>query len=82
MFRHCRILGNMEPKLITDPKLKSILEELKKRESIFHRPEFGTHRSDFEGKEKRKTRRCTIWRRSGKSWKILYHQGTVVQDND
>jgi len=36
----------------------------------------------IQGKEKRKTRRCTIWRRSGKSWKILYHQGTVVQDND
>lgn len=24
------------------------------------------------------TRRCTIWRRTGEGWKILYHQGTIV----
>jgi hypothetical protein len=26
------------------------------------------------------TRRATIWRRHGTEWKILYHQGTVVED--
>ncbi len=28
--------------------MKNILEALKKREPIFHRPEFGTTRDDFE----------------------------------
>jgi RimJ/RimL family protein N-acetyltransferase len=28
----------------------------------------------------RKTRRSTIWRRNQRSWKALYHQGTIVQD--
>ena len=32
----------------TDPELLGILEELVKREPIFHRPEFGTARTDFE----------------------------------
>ena len=32
----------------TDPELLSVLEELIKREPIFHRPEFGTTRADFE----------------------------------
>jgi hypothetical protein len=26
------------------------------------------------------TRRCTLWRRTVKGWIIVYHQGTVVQD--
>lgn len=30
----------------------------------------------------RVTRRATIWRRSTKGWKILYHQGTVVEPDD
>jgi hypothetical protein len=38
----------MEPTLITEPKLMGVLEELMKREPIFHRPEFGTSRKDFE----------------------------------
>jgi hypothetical protein len=38
----------MEPRLVTDPRLADVLEELKKREPIFHRPEFGTTRRDFE----------------------------------
>ncbi|WP_233842443.1 DUF4440 domain-containing protein [Dyella sp. 2HG41-7] len=38
----------MEPRLVTDPKLLPILDELQRREPIFHRPEFGTARSDFE----------------------------------
>jgi hypothetical protein len=128
----------MEPNLITDPKLLNVLEELKKREPIFHHPEFGTARADFEnmmepafwevgasGKrysreyildelEKRYSshhedqwetsdfhcleiaadnylltytlaqgsrisRRSTIWRRTPRGWKIVYHQGTLVQ---
>jgi hypothetical protein len=30
--------------------------------------------------KQRVTRRASIWRRSGKLWKIVYHQGTVVED--
>lgn len=37
-----------EPELITEPALAGILEELIHREPIFHRPEFGTSRADFE----------------------------------
>src|SRR5262249_7408753 len=33
---------------ITDAKLTGILEDLKRREPIFHRPELGTRRADFE----------------------------------
>jgi hypothetical protein len=28
---------------------------------------------------KRHTRRCTIWQRTPQGWKIVYHQGTVVE---
>lgn len=129
----------MEPKLVTDPKLSDVLEELAWREPIFHRVEFGTTRADFErmteetfwevgasGRrysreyvldelERRRanpsedewqtrdfhcseiaadnylltytliqgarvTRRSTIWRRTARGWKIVYHQGTVVED--
>lgn len=37
-----------EPSLTTEPRLLSILRRLVDREPIFHRPEFGTTRSDFE----------------------------------
>jgi hypothetical protein len=37
-----------EPSLVTPPELKAILAELSRREPIFHRPEFGTSRADFE----------------------------------
>jgi hypothetical protein len=130
----------MEPSLITDSALLGVLEELVRREPIFHRPELGTTRSDFENMtvadfwevgasgrrysrqfvldtlEKRyqqpaadvwetsdfqcrrlaqdvylltytllqdhvrKTRRSTIWQRTPSGWKIVYHQGTIVQD--
>src|SRR5215813_1182527 len=36
------------PQLATDPELAPILAELSSREPIFHRPEFGTTRADFE----------------------------------
>jgi hypothetical protein len=38
----------MEPELITDAKHREVLQELISREPIFHRPEFGTTRRDFE----------------------------------
>ena len=124
----------------TSAELAEVIEELKAREPIFHRPEWGTSRADFERMtaedfwevgasgqrysrefvldelerrysmpneddleafgfhcrklaedmylltytlrqpEERWTRRATIWQRTAKSWQILYHQGTVVQE--
>jgi hypothetical protein len=29
----------------------------------------------------RKTRRTTVWKRSAADWKIVFHQGTVVEDD-
>ena len=130
----------MEPNLITGQKYLEVLEELKKREPIFHKPEFGTTRKDFEKmieadfwevgasgnlysrdyvldilEERSKkhdeeswqtkdfhcieiakdnflltytliqggriTRRATIWRRYNLEWKIVYHQGTIVEEH-
>jgi hypothetical protein len=130
----------MEPTLSTDPLFLGILEQLKAREPIFHRPEFGATRTDYESMmdlnfweigasgrrysreyvlaelEKRqqhpvediwetgefhcselapslylltyiliqnkirKTRRTTLWRRTEVGWKIVFHQGTIVED--
>ncbi len=36
-----------------------------------------TYRLDQAG---RLTRRLSLWRRAGDGWEVLYHQGTVVQD--
>jgi hypothetical protein len=128
----------MEPTLTTAPHLIAVLDELKLREPLFHRPELGTSRRDFENmtdasfwevgasgrrysrefildtlenrrlqpdedtwqtrsfhcleiaadnylvtytlhQGPRVTRRATLWRRSVKGWKVLYHQGTVVE---
>ena len=124
-----------------DSELATVLAELIAREPIFHRPEWGTTRADFErmtasdfwevgasgrcydrayvlnlleeryasGSErgewetsgfacrrladevylltytliqdrKRTTRRTTIWQRTPDGWKILFHQGTLVQE--
>jgi hypothetical protein len=38
----------MEPVLVTAPELQSVLDELREREPIFHKPQFGTTRQDFE----------------------------------
>jgi hypothetical protein len=38
----------MGPTLATAPELQTVLVELAAREPIFHRPEFGTTRVDFE----------------------------------
>jgi len=132
----------MEPRWVTDPKLLDVLNELIQREPIFHRPEHGTTRADFEAMteptfwevgasgrrysrdfvlstleeryangipaedvwetrdfhcleiaadnylltytliqgDDRVTRRATIWRRTAQGWKIVYHQGTIVED--
>jgi hypothetical protein len=119
----------------------SVLDDLISREPIFHRPEWGTTRADFErmtepdfrevgasGRRysrawvldelerrsqvqapdvweatdfecsqlaadlylltytllqdrKRLTRRSTIWRHTPDGWKIVYHQGTIVEDD-
>jgi hypothetical protein len=132
--------SKMEPDRTTEPELLDILAELSSREPIFHRPEFGTSRADFErmttdkfwetGASGRRysrefvldtlesrhrtphediwetkdfhctslaadtylltytllqdgvrlTRRATIWKNTSEGWKILYHQGTIVQD--
>ena len=134
----------MKPWLTTEPRLREILQELRRREPIFHRPELGTTRTDFErmteehfwevgasgrrysrdhvlrvledrhqvashlaledtwetsdfscrelGSDtylltytllqgQRKTRRATVWRRAAEDWKIVFHQGTVVEDD-
>jgi hypothetical protein len=135
------------PEFVTDPEYLNILNQLIQREPIFHHPEFGTKRADFENitdvtfwevgasgrrysrecvlaevvkryedpkyrgihsppehawqtkdfqcrkialdnylltytlvQEQRVTRRSTIWQHSHTGWKILYHQGTIVQD--
>jgi len=130
----------MEPSLTTAPDLLDVLAELSAREPVFHRPEFGTSRADFErmtaedfwetgasgrrytrdsvlneleqrfsrphddvwetrdfycrklGEDtflltytllqggKRLTRRASIWKRTADDWKIVYHQGTIVQE--
>ena len=130
-----------EPILTTDPSVLGVLDELIRREPIFHRPELGTTRADFESMtvsdfwevgasgrryrrelvlaelekryagpysdeweaigfhcrkladdvylliytliqdKRRKTRRSTIWQRTPEGWKIVYHQGTIVQDS-
>ena len=128
----------MKPQLVTAARLVPVLDELKLREPLFHRPELGATRRDFErmtdagfwevgasgrrysrefvldtlegrlpkGNEDRwetqgfhcleiapenylvtytlvqgarVTRRATLWRRSKSGWKVLYHQGTVVE---
>jgi len=134
------MIDGMEPTLVTKPELAGVLAELTAREPIFHRPEFGTTRADFEqmtvddfwetgasgrrysrefvleelerrfsaphndvweAKEfqcrelapdvylltytllqdqNRLTRRATIWQKTADGWKIVYHQGTIVQD--
>jgi hypothetical protein len=38
----------MEPNLTTNPRQQDVLQELIQREPIFHHPEFGTSRRDFE----------------------------------
>ena len=71
-----------------------VLDELEKRFSVPHTDVWKT--SDFQcrrlGEDTymltckllqdnvRLTRRSTIWRSTSGGWKIVYHQGTIVQD--
>lgn len=41
-------MDHIEKSPSTEPQLLSVLNELMAREPIFHRPEFGTRRRDFE----------------------------------
>lgn len=131
--------ASWEPDLTTDPTLRGVLEELRAREPILHRPELGTTRealeqqvatdfwevgptgdrysrelvlstllerhakgevgewetSEFQCREAgadtylltytlrkgdRLTRRLTVWRRSDDGWQIVFHQGTLVEE--
>jgi hypothetical protein len=38
----------MEPKFTTAPQLLAVRKELQQREPIFHHPELGTTRADYE----------------------------------
>ncbi|MHB1058289.1 MAG: nuclear transport factor 2 family protein [Rhodanobacter sp.] len=42
------MMAAMEPDLATAPELAGVLDELRRREPVFHRPEFGSTRADFE----------------------------------
>jgi hypothetical protein len=134
------MIPDSEPSLVTDPALTGVLAELQAREPIFHHPELGTTRADFENmmvadfwevgasgrrysretvlaelqrryagkyvdqwetrdfhcrrlaedvylltytllQGERKTRRSTIWQNTPTGWKIVFHQGTVVQNS-
>ena len=123
-----------------DSGLGDVLKELMGREPIFHRPEWGSTRTEFErmteaefwevgasGRrysreeildelerrmaapyediwetsdfrcqkladavylltytllqdKERLTRRSTIWKRTDEGWRVVFHQGTIVQD--
>jgi hypothetical protein len=41
-------IQKVDPYFATEPELASILAELVRREPIFHRPEFGTTRADYD----------------------------------
>jgi hypothetical protein len=131
----------MEPDRSTDPALADVLDALRRREPIFHPPQFNTSRADAErqtalafwevgasgrrysrayvldeldrrreagevdaplhaddfrcqalapelylltytlAQGTRRTRRTTLWRRSGGDWQAVFHQGTVIQDD-
>ncbi len=71
-----------------------VARELRDREPIFHRPAHGSSRADFEAmtvidywevgasgtirQGERRTRRVSVWRRTGTAWILVYHQGTVI----
>ena len=139
-----RMVPDSPPPFATPAELAGVLSELSRREPIFHRPEFGISRADFEkmtaddfwevgasGRrysravvleelerrfsapendawetldfhcrelasgvylltytlvqdaghdDARRSRRSSIWQRTAEGWKIVYHQGTLVQE--
>lgn len=137
-------MARLKPWLTTDPGLREVLQDLRGLEPIFHRPELGAARTDFEAatapdfwevgasgrrysrdhvldvlqdrhqvashlaledtweaadfacrelgsdtylltytllQGERRTRRASIWRRCAEGWKIIFHQGTLVEDD-
>lgn len=129
----------MDPTLVTLPKDQAVLDELRRREPVFHRPEIAASRAELEAmtaedfwevgasgrrysrayvletvaaraetpvedhwrtadfhcrelardlylltytllQGERQTRRASIWQRNAAGWRIVFHQGTVVQD--
>jgi hypothetical protein len=139
-MKRTRVRG--EPRLVTRGEHRAVLEELRRREPIFHRPEFLTSQAaleamtaadfwevgasgrrysrdyvletvaerltdsalkdewqseDFHCRElatdvylltytlkqgARTTRRATIWQRRGQDWQAVFHQGTVVREDE
>jgi hypothetical protein len=130
----------MEPKRVTRPEDRPVLDELRRREPIFHRQEYARSRADVEAmtaadfweigasgrrysreyvldtlearlenpmedpwetcdfhcrhlapdlylltytlrQGERMTRRATIWQRHACDWKVLFHQGTLVEES-
>jgi hypothetical protein len=131
--------ANAQQDSVHEPNIAEIMAELSRREPIFHRPELGTARADFEKmmvddyweigasgrrydrvsilhelerrysgpyedvwetsdfecrrlassvylltyklvqNHKRHTRRSTIWQSTPAGWKIVYHQGTLIE---
>jgi hypothetical protein len=41
-------MTSSEPALVTEARLQAVLAELKQREPIFHTPQFGSTRADYE----------------------------------
>ena len=39
---------------------------------------YQSYRLDDNGSPARKTRRSSIWRKSGEMWKMIFHQGTML----
>lgn len=73
---------------------EQVLDELERRYAAPHEDEweaFGFHCQKLcenvylltytlRQPGERWTRRVTIWRRSEQGWRIVYHQGTMIQD--
>ncbi len=86
----------MEPVLMTEERLHGVFAELEAREPIFHRPELGTTRADFERMivsdywEEGASGRATAGRMSSMSWSSAsgirwrsrdFHCREIAQDN-
>lgn len=61
----------MEPKLVTHPDELAALERLTAEYLLTYA---------LLQQDVRRTRRATLWQRRGTDWRILFHQGTLVQD--
>ncbi len=81
----------MEPKLVTLPANLALLEELRRREPIFHRPELARSRAELEAMTaedfweigasgRRYSREYVLETVAARE--IVFHQGTVVQEQE